>query len=763
MSFRNLAPRVSSLEFSLDFGRIRTTVHKLGAGCRSVAPLSFVPMLLVAALANAATVKDYGAKGDGNTNDSPAIQNAINATSSGMLVFPAGTYKLSSPLYLKGNITYQGQGSPILTGTNGGSIFIFPQSSANNITITGLTFDNGQIRTEGNNEVPKNIKITGNVFQNLTVQSSNWTLKSAIFGSNGMSQSSIDHNVFSNIMVNGKTRPDGTINSIEDFATGVFMYGLDRTAIVNNTFNTVGEGIKVCFTQTYASQDINIAYNTFDKLHRMGMELQDANGCGHQNTITPTTNLTVEYNDIHLNNDPYWNSFGISIAMPPAVKPIVRNNRIVGELPIALNVPGIGIEAGGQSAQVYGNTVEGYYDLAIGIFGGSTNVQYHDNYACSLGSSRMFIGDEHGPTPNESLYNNKIVAHCPSSGIPNPIVTNPPPVVSISVAPSSATVNAGGQQSFSAPVSGTGNTGVTWSLSNAIGSINSAGVYTAPANVATAQTVSVIAISSADPSKKASATVTIYPPIVVDPLPDPSSAPPNPPTASLPKNGMMLWLANDKGVVLNGQAVAAWEDESGNGNDAVQSKPANQPMIVNGNNGQKALHFDGKASFLTIANLPVDGLSGMSVFIVSANTIDMSSRVTNAGAESSLLYWPETAWWGSTFFGAFQTSSHFRFGTTQVNNNPAYSMCTTRGGSFGLGEWIHNGTSDTMYLNGQNIATFGGKQPAIAGVGNVAFLGQGYQNTFFPGDVSEVIVYNRALTNAERITIEQYLSAKYHL
>jgi hypothetical protein len=68
-----------------------------------------------------------------------------------------------------------------------------------------------------------------------------------------------------------------------------------------------------------------------------------------------------------------------------------------------------------------------------------------------------------------------------------------------------------------------------------------------------------------------------------------------------------------------------------------------------------------------------------------------------------------------------------------------------------------------MYLNGQNIATFGGKQPAIAGVGNVAFLGQGYQNTFFPGDVSEVIVYNRALTNAERITIEQYLSAKYHL
>jgi hypothetical protein len=203
---------------------------------------------------------------------------------------------------------------------------------------------------------------------------------------------------------------------------------------VNNTFNGVGEGIKICFTQGYPSNGVNIGHNTMSGIHRMGMEIQGSAGCGHPEIPEPSvSNLVIEYNDVHIDNDPYWNSFGISLANPGAKSPVVRYNRVRGELPIALNVPGIGIEAGGQSAQVYGNTVIGYYGLAIGLFGGSTNAQYHDNYTCSLGSSDMVVGDEHGATPGAQYYNNTVVAHCPATGIPNPIVTAAPPVV---VAPS---------------------------------------------------------------------------------------------------------------------------------------------------------------------------------------------------------------------------------------------------------------------------------------------------------------------------------------
>src|SRR2546421_6876298 len=71
-------------------------------------------------MAYAATynVRDYGAKGDGSTNDTPAIQAAINAASSaggGVVEFPSGNYKSKNSIHLKSNITIQlDSGSTIL-------------------------------------------------------------------------------------------------------------------------------------------------------------------------------------------------------------------------------------------------------------------------------------------------------------------------------------------------------------------------------------------------------------------------------------------------------------------------------------------------------------------------------------------------------------------------------------------------------------------------------------------------------------------------
>src|SRR5687767_2340064 len=43
------------------------------------------------------TVLDFGAKGDGQADDAPAIQGLINAKT-GTIRFPAGTYRLTQPL-----------------------------------------------------------------------------------------------------------------------------------------------------------------------------------------------------------------------------------------------------------------------------------------------------------------------------------------------------------------------------------------------------------------------------------------------------------------------------------------------------------------------------------------------------------------------------------------------------------------------------------------------------------------------------------------
>jgi hypothetical protein len=100
-----------------------------------------------------------------------------------------------------------------------------------------------------------------------------------------------------------------------------------------------------------------------------------------------------------------------------------------------------------------------------------------------------------------------------------------PPPVSVSISPTSATLNGGGTQQFTATVSGTTNTAVTWSLAGT-GTLSASGFYTAPASVASQTTATVTATSQADTTKSASATVTINP-VAVSISPTSASVPTN--------------------------------------------------------------------------------------------------------------------------------------------------------------------------------------------------------------------------------------------
>jgi hypothetical protein len=78
------------------------------------------------------------------------------------------------------------------------------------------------------------------------------------------------------------------------------------------------------------------------------------------------------------------------------------------------------------------------------------------------------------------------------------------PAVSVSVSPASATIMTGGTQQFTATVTGSSDTAVTWTATG--GTISAAGLYTAPSS---AGTFTVRATSVADTSKSASATITV--------------------------------------------------------------------------------------------------------------------------------------------------------------------------------------------------------------------------------------------------------------
>ena len=88
--------------------------------------------------------------------------------------------------------------------------------------------------------------------------------------------------------------------------------------------------------------------------------------------------------------------------------------------------------------------------------------------------------------------------------------STPTPTVAVSVSPSTASVSAGQTLQFSATVTGTTNTGVTWSvLGGGPGTISASGLYTAPGTVTGTQSATIVATSQASSTVSGRATVTL--------------------------------------------------------------------------------------------------------------------------------------------------------------------------------------------------------------------------------------------------------------
>jgi hypothetical protein len=101
-------------------------------------------------------------------------------------------------------------------------------------------------------------------------------------------------------------------------------------------------------------------------------------------------------------------------------------------------------------------------------------------------------------------------------GVAGPAPSPPPPSgVTVSLTPASASVLLGEPQAFTAVVSNSTNTAVTWSVNGipggnaTVGTISTIGVYTSPRGLPRSGTANVQATSTADSSKSATAVVTI--------------------------------------------------------------------------------------------------------------------------------------------------------------------------------------------------------------------------------------------------------------
>lgn len=90
---------------------------------------------VAAKLGETVSVKDFGAAGDGTTNDTTAIQAAITAVSStgGVVYFPAGTYAIT------GTLNVQGSGVALVGANANATKLVFNNGSSDSIYLQGLS------------------------------------------------------------------------------------------------------------------------------------------------------------------------------------------------------------------------------------------------------------------------------------------------------------------------------------------------------------------------------------------------------------------------------------------------------------------------------------------------------------------------------------------------------------------------------------------------------------------------------------------------
>jgi parallel beta-helix repeat protein len=168
-------------------------------------------------------VRDFGAKGDGATNDYTAIQAALTAAASaggGVVFFPEGTYMIGTVLTVSNNTTVAGVGASSIikqtAGFNGPAI-------QNNDTVSGnTTICLRDLKVDGNKQNGVNIagawgiyftRVTYSSIENVTVTSAR---------SDGIALEYCKFTTVRNCVVTSCNKP------------GIYLSGSDRCKVIDN-------------------------------------------------------------------------------------------------------------------------------------------------------------------------------------------------------------------------------------------------------------------------------------------------------------------------------------------------------------------------------------------------------------------------------------------------------------------------------------------------------------------------------------------------
>jgi hypothetical protein len=245
-------------------------------------------------------------------------------------------------------------------------------------------------------------------------------------------------------------------------------------------------------------------------------------------------------------------------------------------------------------------------------------------------------------------------------------------------------------------------------------------------------------------------TTTVYTITVTVPKQKISSIPKTIFVSFLPTSitGCALWMdgadpAGNGVVPANGATVSTWADKSGSGNNASGG------VSPTYNSSQRAITFNGSSWLTTSYSCVPTNETAFVVFQTTSSAVQANCFMIGPSAIGGRLIMSvnENDGFGLSFkIGAYGVANGSRLSQLQ---NQIY-----------LGTTTVASTTSYVYLNGtqgpSSTLTYSGSGTTQIGTANSG-------SAIYIGYIYEIIIYNTALTNTQRQSVESYLAQKWGL
>ena len=209
-------------------------------------------------------------------------------------------------------------------------------------------------------------------------------------------------------------------------------------------------------------------------------------------------------------------------------------------------------------------------------------------------------------------------------------------------------------------------------------------------------------------------------------------------------DGLRLWLRADRGVVLAASGnLAAWRDQSGNGNHARQLNPTAQPSPASG-----AVLFSGAPAgrhFSLPGTLMSGAASGEAFVVLKSGTVASAVRGLWRLGFSSLSNYPGTT---GALVEDFGSNAQRALGTPKADIALKHLYHVTAA----PGEWVARLNDIEQFRAAANTVSWN-NAPLLGGNGSAGF----------DGEISEILIYDHVLDDAARAAVCAYLDTRHTL